>query len=119
MSTAPSGQPYRLLTVNNAPARAKLLIGRVTTALADQYQIVHVGNCLSKDEVKEKVTDLQPDILCCASMWTPEESAEMHSMARSVRPDIHVHAIPQGLQVREGPDAIVAHLTEALPNLLA
>jgi hypothetical protein len=52
-------------------------------------------------------------------MWTPEESAEMHAIARTVKPDIKVHAIPQGLQVREGPDAIVAHLSEALPKLLA
>ncbi|CAK7246322.1 MAG: hypothetical protein STHCBS139747_007949 [Sporothrix thermara] len=118
MSAAPS-PTYRLLTVNNAPARAKLLIGRVTTGLADRYSIEHVGNCLSVDEVKDKVTELNPDIICCASMWTPEESAEMHAIARSIKPDIKTHAIPQGLQVREGPDAIVAHLSEALPKLLA
>ncbi|CAK7229015.1 hypothetical protein SCUCBS95973_007074 [Sporothrix curviconia] len=118
MSATPS-TTYRLLTVNNAPARAKLLIGRVTTNLADRYSIEHVGNCLSKDEVKDMVTKLNPDIICCASMWTPEESAEMHAIAREVKPEIKVHAIPQGLQVREGPDAIVAHLSEALPKLIA
>lgn len=51
-------------------------------------------------------------------MWTPEESAEMHGIARTVSPGIKTHAIPQGLQVREGPDAIVVHLSEALPKLL-
>lgn len=71
MSTAPSGQPYRLLTVNNAPARAKLLIGRVTTNLADQYQIEHVGNCLSKDEIKDKVAELSPDIIVRSLLFSP------------------------------------------------
>jgi hypothetical protein len=41
-ATASSG-PYKLLTVNNAPARAKLLIGRVTNDLKDRYIIEHVG----------------------------------------------------------------------------
>lgn len=45
-ATSPAGQPYRLLTVNNAPTRAKLLIGRVTANLANRYAIEHVGNCL-------------------------------------------------------------------------
>ncbi|KAJ9134263.1 hypothetical protein NKR23_g10175 [Pleurostoma richardsiae] len=116
-ATASSG-PYKLLTVNNAPARAKLLIGRVTNDLKDRYIIEHVGNCTSIDEVEEKVKELQPNIICCASMWTPEESAQMHSIARSVIPDIKTHAIPQGLQVKEGPDAIVAHLEEVFPKLL-
>ncbi|KAK9451829.1 uncharacterized protein V1518DRAFT_424793 [Limtongia smithiae] len=113
----PAG-PYRLLTVNNAPARAKLLIGRVTNDLKDKYIIEHVGNCTSKDEIEEKVKELHPDILCCASMWTPEESTEMRELAKSLSPGIKTHAIPQGLQVNEGPDAIVAHLKEQFPILL-
>ena len=51
-------------------------------------------------------------------MWTPEESKEMQAIARSIVPDIKTHAIPQGLQVKEGPDAIVKHLTEQIPLLL-
>jgi hypothetical protein len=35
-----------------------------------------------------------------------------------VRPDIKLHAIPQGLQVERGPDAIVEHLLEKVPVLL-
>jgi hypothetical protein len=37
--------PFRLVTVNTAPDRAKLLIGRMIAALQDRYDIEHVGNC--------------------------------------------------------------------------
>lgn len=43
---APKG-PYKLITVNNAPERAKVLIGRVAEALKDEYQIEYVANCSS------------------------------------------------------------------------
>lgn len=45
--SAPKG-PFRLVTVNTAPERAKRLIGRVVEALKDQYTIIHVDNCESK-----------------------------------------------------------------------
>ena len=45
---APPKGPYRLVTVNNAPERAKLLIGRVASDLADRYTIDYVGNCASE-----------------------------------------------------------------------
>ena len=51
-------------------------------------------------------------------MWTNEESLEMHDIARSLKPDIKTYAIPHGLQVNEGPDAIVAHLIEHFQLLL-
>lgn len=51
-------------------------------------------------------------------MWTPEEAREIHSLARSVIPDIKLHAIPTGLQVERGPDAIVEYLIEKVPQLL-
>lgn len=40
--------PFRLVTVNTAPQRAKLLVGRVVEALKDDYMIDHVGNCEGK-----------------------------------------------------------------------
>lgn len=43
---APKG-PYKLVTVNTAPERAKRLIGRVVEDLKDQYTIQHVANCES------------------------------------------------------------------------
>lgn len=54
----------------------------------------------------------------CASMWTVEEAEQILSTARSIRPDIKTHAIPHGLQVDRGPDAIVEHLLEKVPALL-
>lgn len=43
---APKG-PFKLVTVNNAPERAKVVIGRVVEALKDEYTIDHVANCIS------------------------------------------------------------------------
>lgn len=51
-------------------------------------------------------------------MWTPEEAAQIQSVARECRPGIETYAIPQGLQVERGPDAIVEHLMEKVPSLL-
>lgn len=42
--SAPKG-PFRLVTVNTAPERAKRLIGRVADILKDRYEIIHVDNC--------------------------------------------------------------------------
>ncbi|KAI1027803.1 hypothetical protein LB503_011893 [Fusarium chuoi] len=116
-SSTPKG-PYKLVTVNNAPERAKRLIGRVVNDLKDQYTIDYVTNCISKDEVEPKVKEFQPDILFCVSMWTIEESTEMREIAKSIIPDIKTHAIPHGLQVNDGPDAIVEHLKQQIPLLL-
>lgn len=43
---APKG-PFKLVTVNNAPERAKVLIGKVAEALKDDYTIDYVANCSS------------------------------------------------------------------------
>lgn len=43
---APQG-PYKLMTVNNAPDRAKRLIGRVVEDMKDQYEINYVANAES------------------------------------------------------------------------
>ncbi len=40
---APLG-PYKLVTVNTAPARAKLLIGRVVEDVKDQWTIDYLAN---------------------------------------------------------------------------
>lgn len=51
-------------------------------------------------------------------MWTVEESTEMRELAKSLIPGIKTYAIPHGLQVQNGPDAIVEHLKEQFPKLL-
>jgi len=40
---APKG-PYKLCTVNTAPQRAKLVVGRFVEDVKDIYTIVHVEN---------------------------------------------------------------------------
>ena len=54
----------------------------------------------------------------CASMWTSTESDTIQSTARGIRPGIITYALPHGLQVSEGPDAVVDHLVRAVPELL-
>jgi hypothetical protein len=39
--------PFHLVTVNTAPERATRLIGRMTDALRNDYEIIHVANCSS------------------------------------------------------------------------
>lgn len=51
-------------------------------------------------------------------MWTSDEARDIQTSARSVVPDIKTHAIPTGLQVERGPDAIVQYLIERVPRLL-
>lgn len=51
-------------------------------------------------------------------MWTDDEARQIHETARSIKPDIKLHAIPTGLQVERGPDAIVEYLCEKVPPLL-
>jgi hypothetical protein len=51
-------------------------------------------------------------------MWTSEEAANIRSIAEKERPGIKTHAIPQGLQVERGPEAIVEYLLRIAPSLL-
>lgn len=51
-------------------------------------------------------------------MWTDEQAQQIHATARQIKPDIKLHAIPTGLQVERGPDAIVEYLCEKVPPLL-
>ncbi|KAF4990583.1 hypothetical protein FGRMN_8398 [Fusarium graminum] len=111
-------QSDALVTVNTAPERAKRLIGRLIVELQDDYEIIHVDNCQSIDEVVPKVTEHKPDVLFSASMWSSEEAKKIHTLAKSIVPDVKLHAIPTGLQVERGPDAIVEYLVEKVPPLL-
>lgn len=52
-------------------------------------------------------------------MWTPEQANQIIAIAKSKAPNVKTYAIPQGLQVEKGPDAIVEHLSEKLPTILA
>ncbi|KAL1649910.1 hypothetical protein SLS58_001286 [Diplodia intermedia] len=114
---APLG-PFKLVTVNNAPERAKRLIGRVVEDVKDKYTIIHAGNADDISKVEQVVTEVQPDLLFTASMWTSEQSQTAQQTARKIVPDIKTFALPQGLQVERGPDAVVEYIKENLPALL-
>jgi len=51
-------------------------------------------------------------------MWSEEESDYIQKLAKEIVPGIKTHAIPEGLQVEKGPDAVVEYLTENVPKLL-
>ncbi|QDS75473.1 hypothetical protein FKW77_004411 [Venturia effusa] len=110
--------PFKLVTVNNAPERAKRLIGRVVEEVKDRYTIIHAGNADSLEAAPGLVKEIQPDLLFTASMWTAEESLKVRTEAASIVPGIKTFAIPKGLQVEKGPDAIVEFLVENIPGLL-
>ena len=52
-------------------------------------------------------------------MWTKSEAEEIQSIARAIKPDILTYALPEGLQEAKGPDAVVEHLVENVPKLIA
>jgi len=60
--TQPQG-PFRLVTVNTAPERAKRLIGRVVEAVKDKYTIIHAANADNMEQVHEVVTREKPNLL--------------------------------------------------------
>lgn len=53
-----------------------------------------------------------------ASMWTPEQSQAAQDTARRIVPNVKTFALPQGLQVEKGPDAVVEYIKEHLPALM-
>ncbi|KAK4033413.1 hypothetical protein C8A01DRAFT_50004 [Parachaetomium inaequale] len=110
--------PFKLVTVNTAPDRAKRLIGRVVEDVKDTYTIIHAGNAASIDEVRKTVEEAQPNVLFTASMWTPEEAQQIIAIAKEIVPDLKTFSLPQGLQVNKGPDAVVEYIKENLPALL-
>ncbi|KAK4462809.1 hypothetical protein QBC42DRAFT_224219 [Cladorrhinum samala] len=110
--------PFRLVTVNTAPERAKRLIGRVVEDVKDKYTIIHAGNADDIEQVKATVEEAKPDLLFTASMWTPEQAQQIISIAKEIVPDLKTFSLPQGLQVDKGPDAVVEYIKENLPSLL-
>jgi hypothetical protein len=52
-------------------------------------------------------------------MWTPEEAQKIRRIAEQEWPGIKVHAIPQGLQIERGPEAILEYLLANVPDLLS
>jgi len=53
-----------------------------------------------------------------ASMWSPEQSQIIRDRAKEIVPGLKTYALPQGLQVDKGPDAVVEHILEKLPSII-
>lgn len=51
-------------------------------------------------------------------MWTAEESEEIQRIAKETVSGIKTMAIPHGLHVDKGPDAVVEFLKEKWPGLV-
>ncbi|ODN76337.1 hypothetical protein L198_08113 [Cryptococcus wingfieldii CBS 7118] len=60
----------------------------------------------------------RPDILFCASMWTPEEQTEIQRIAKNTIPCIKTYAIPTGMHVKAGPEGIIKYLTERIDSIV-
>ncbi|KAL1587604.1 hypothetical protein WHR41_03671 [Cladosporium halotolerans] len=115
---SPPKGPYTLLTVNNAPERATRLVSRVVETVKEQYTIRHVANAESPEAAPALLEQHKPDIVFTASMWSPSQSASVMSAARAINPAVKTLALPQGLQVERGPDAVVEFIVGELPGLI-
>jgi len=51
-------------------------------------------------------------------MWSPEQSQRIRDGAQEIVPGLRTYALPQGLQVDKGPDAVVEHILEKLPSII-
>ncbi|KAG7528367.1 hypothetical protein FFLO_06207 [Filobasidium floriforme] len=113
--------PINLVSVNTAPERAKRLIGILIEDVKDRYNIRHAGNSDTIEGVKPLLLSIQPPpgILFCASMWTPDQQAQIQQIARDTIPGIRTAAIPTGLQVDQGPDAVVQFLKGKIDEIMA
>ncbi|KAM0690948.1 hypothetical protein Q7P36_009718 [Cladosporium allicinum] len=118
MSSTEAKGPYTLVTVNNAPERAQRLVGRVVEIVKNRYVIKHVANAESPEAAPAILEQYRPDVVFTASMWTPEQSDAVLSRAREINPNVKTLALPQGLQVERGPDAVVEYIVEKLGGLI-
>lgn len=51
--------------------------------------------------------------------WTPEQQEEIQRIAKETIPGIRTAAIPTGLQVEKGPDAVVEFLKGKIDDVMA
>lgn len=81
MSAQPLG-PFKLVTVNTAPERAKRLIGRVVEDVKDKYTIIHSGNADSE------YTCCQPACMCFQADLSDQE--QVRAVVEEHKPDLLV-----------------------------
>ena len=51
-------------------------------------------------------------------MWTADESQRIQHIARGIVPDVRAFALPHGMQVEKGPDAVVEHVKQNLDDII-
>ncbi len=51
-------------------------------------------------------------------MWTSEEAEEIISIAKGVIPDLKILSLPEGLQVKKGPDGVVDYIEKHIAGVL-
>ncbi|KAJ7036630.1 hypothetical protein C8F04DRAFT_1095186 [Mycena alexandri] len=109
---------YRIASTNPVPDRPKRVIAEIIEKFKDRYDISHVANIESIDDVRATVERERPNLLFIASSWTPEQAEEIVRIAKEVIPDIKTFNPPRGLQADKGTNAVAEYIEENLPALL-
>jgi hypothetical protein len=81
--TKPAG-PFKLVTVNTVPERAKRLVGRVVEELSDRYTIIHAANVDSKHQL------YNINIIWKIDLHVLAEIEDVATTVREVQPDMLV-----------------------------
>ncbi|OQV02881.1 hypothetical protein CLAIMM_08001 [Cladophialophora immunda] len=113
-----SPKPYKLITVSTTPERASRMVRKIAEDVRDRYIIIHCVNAARIDEVEPLVSLYRPDILVCASMWSPDQSAEIKRIARTAAPGLRCYVVPQDMQAERGVEATVEHVKTQLPKII-
>ncbi|KAK5155639.1 hypothetical protein LTS14_005900 [Recurvomyces mirabilis] len=80
---------YKLVTVNNAPDRARKIVGRVIDDVKGTYNIVHAANAESPEAAKAVFEDVMPDVVVCRQhndVFIPINADLNSSLPRCGRP---------------------------------
>ena len=51
-------------------------------------------------------------------MWSPDQSNEIKTIARAVMSELRCYAIPQGLRLEKGSEAVIEHVKSQLPDII-
>ena len=127
-SSIGSRRPYKLVTVSRHPEKATLMVKRLAEVMDDRYIVIHAANCESEssaasrgtprarlmsagvEEVRFRVRDLQPDMLCWSSSWTAEQVEAICATARLLKADVDMCGLPEESPSQKSVDTILLRL---------
>ncbi|KAJ7173364.1 hypothetical protein C8R46DRAFT_1215313 [Mycena filopes] len=92
---------YRLLSTNTVPERSRRVIAEIIEQFKDRYELTHVGNSDSIENVRATVERERPDVIFISSGWTAEQEEEISRIAKEVIPNIKIFSPPRGLHAAE------------------